>query len=71
MRIGGYDPELSAEQAALLLALPDRPTAVFAANDVSAIATIGAARAAGLRVPGTCRSSGSTTSPRRRSALPR
>jgi len=51
VRIGGYDPELSAEQAALLLALPDRPTAIFAANDVSAIATIGAARAAGLRVP--------------------
>jgi LacI family transcriptional regulator len=51
VRIGGYDPDLSAEQAALLLALPERPTAIFAANDVSAIATISAARAAGLRVP--------------------
>ncbi len=34
-----------------LLTRPDRPTAVFAANDISAIRTIEVARELGLRVP--------------------
>jgi LacI family transcriptional regulator len=34
-----------------LLSGPERPTAVFAANDVTAIATIEVALALGLRVP--------------------
>ena len=51
IRVGAYDPALSAQEAAHLLALPDPPTAVFAANDLSAIATIEVAQAAGLRVP--------------------
>jgi LacI family transcriptional regulator len=51
VRMGAYDPDTSAEQAALLLALPDRPTAVFAANDLSAIATMAVAAKLGLRVP--------------------
>lgn len=51
VQAGGYDPVLSAETASRLLALPDRPTAVFAANDQSAIATVVAARRQGLRVP--------------------
>ena len=42
---------LSAEQARHLLTLPDPPTALFAANDVSAIAAIAAATDLGLRVP--------------------
>ena len=40
VRVGGYDAELSALAAHELLTLPHRPTAVFAANDVTAIATI-------------------------------
>jgi LacI family transcriptional regulator len=51
VRVGGYDPAVSAEAARRLLAGPTRPTAVFAANDLSAIAVIGAARSLGLRVP--------------------
>jgi LacI family transcriptional regulator len=49
--VGGYDAELSALAARDLLTGPQRPTAVFAANDVSAIATITAALDLGLRVP--------------------
>jgi LacI family transcriptional regulator, galactose operon repressor len=51
IRIGAYDPEVSAASAHDLLTAPDRPTAVFAANDISAIATVGAARELGLSVP--------------------
>ncbi|MEV0068252.1 LacI family DNA-binding transcriptional regulator [Amycolatopsis sp. NPDC050768] len=48
---GDYDGELAAASARELLTRPDRPTAVFAANDTSAIATLAAAAALGLRVP--------------------
>jgi LacI family transcriptional regulator len=51
IRAGAYDPEISAASAHDLLTGPDRPTAVFAANDISAIATVGAARGLGLSVP--------------------
>ncbi|MFG1647078.1 LacI family DNA-binding transcriptional regulator [Amycolatopsis sp. NPDC049252] len=51
IRDGAYDPEISAASAHELLTGPDRPTAVFAANDISAIATVGAARELGLSVP--------------------
>ncbi|MET8998199.1 LacI family DNA-binding transcriptional regulator [Amycolatopsis sp. Hca4] len=51
IRIGAYDPEISAASAHALLTGPDRPTAVFAANDISAIATVDAARELGLAVP--------------------
>ncbi|KDN17393.1 LacI family transcriptional regulator [Amycolatopsis rifamycinica] len=51
IRVGAYDPEVSAASAHALLTGPDRPTAVFAANDISAIATVGAARELGLAVP--------------------
>jgi LacI family transcriptional regulator len=51
VRLGSYDPGTAGEQAAALLAGPDRPTAVFAANDLSAIATIEVAHRMGLRVP--------------------
>jgi LacI family transcriptional regulator len=45
--------DITAIQAALriLLALPERPTAVFVANDVTALVTMKAAIAAGVRVP--------------------
>ncbi|ATE53971.1 LacI family DNA-binding transcriptional regulator [Actinosynnema pretiosum] len=51
VRIGGYDPAVSLGVARELLTSADRPTAVFAANDLSAIATVEAARGLGLRVP--------------------
>lgn len=51
VRVGKYEPELSREPAAALLTGPDRATAVFAANDLSALAVIEVAREHGLRVP--------------------
>jgi LacI family transcriptional regulator len=51
IREGGYDPVVSAEAARHLLAAASPPTAIFAANDVSAIATIEVAGRLGLRVP--------------------
>lgn len=51
IRVGGYDAQVSADAARTLLDRPDRPTAVFASNDVSAIATISVAHELGLRVP--------------------
>ena len=51
IRDGAYDPEVSAASAHDLLTAPDRPTAVFAANDLSAIATVDAAGLLGLSVP--------------------
>ena len=51
VRVGGYDAELSTRAAHELLTGPERPTAVFAANDVSAIALLQVARSLGLRVP--------------------
>jgi LacI family transcriptional regulator len=51
VRIGGYRIETAEGPARELLSRADRPTAVFAANDLSAIATITAARSLGLRVP--------------------
>lgn len=51
VRLGDYDPVTSQDSARRLLTAPDRPTAVFAANDVSAIATIEVAGELGLRVP--------------------
>lgn len=51
VRVGGYDAELARSAAHGLLNDPQRPTAVFAANDITAIATIEVALALGLRVP--------------------
>ena len=51
VRVGGYRRETADEPAHELLSLPDRPTAVFAANDLMAIATIDAARDFSLRIP--------------------
>jgi LacI family transcriptional regulator len=51
MRVGGYRRETTADPAHDLLSMADRPTAVFAANDLSAIATIEVARSLGLSVP--------------------
>lgn len=52
LRVGGYRPETTDSPAHELLTLPDRPTAIFAANDLSAIRTMDVAHDLGLRVPG-------------------
>ena len=49
--VGDYDAEVSQRQARTLLTGQNRPTAVFAANDMSAIATMETAAELGLRVP--------------------
>jgi LacI family transcriptional regulator len=50
--VGAYDPAVSVDPARELLSVADPPTAIFAANDVSAIATIEVAAELGLQVPG-------------------
>ena len=56
VRVGGYRPETASAPARELLSRPDRPTAVFAANDISAIRTIEvAARARAARARGPVR----------------
>ena len=51
IQVGDYDPDSSAAAARLLLEGPDRPTAIFGANDVSAIVAVEVAASMGLRVP--------------------
>lgn len=48
---GAYEPEVAAAQARQLLTGPGRPTAIFAANDLSAIATLQVAAELGISVP--------------------
>ena len=51
VRIGGYDPPTARGSAHDLLTGTERPTAIFAANDVSAIQTIAMAKELGMNVP--------------------
>ena len=51
MVLGNYDPELAREAARELLTLADPPTAIFAANDLSAIAVLEVADELGVSVP--------------------
>jgi LacI family transcriptional regulator len=51
IQVGAYEQELAADAARSLLTLPDRPTAVFAANDRSAIETLEIARSLDISVP--------------------
>jgi LacI family transcriptional regulator len=51
VRVGSYKIETAEGPARQLLSRADRPTAVFAANDLSAIATVNAARGLGLTIP--------------------
>lgn len=48
---GRYTADIARRAAAALLSIPDRPTAVFAANDLSALALLEVASAHGVRVP--------------------
>ncbi|MFG6503372.1 LacI family DNA-binding transcriptional regulator [Microbacterium sp. P05] len=50
-RVGMYHPETVAHAARALLESPDRPTAVFAANDLSALVLIRVAGELGISVP--------------------
>jgi LacI family transcriptional regulator len=52
IQAGGYEPETAKRVTQALLDGADAPTAIFAANDVMALATIDAARAAGRSIPG-------------------
>ncbi|MEV4800499.1 LacI family DNA-binding transcriptional regulator [Nonomuraea sp. NPDC049421] len=51
IRVAGYDETDARNTVRELLTLPSPPTAIFAANDVSAISTIEVATSMGLRVP--------------------
>ena len=51
VRVGGYRSDTAEHPAEELLTHPDRPTAVFAANDLTAITTMEVARRLGLSVP--------------------
>ena len=52
IEFGDYTTEMAVICARKLLALPDRPTAIFAANDMSAMGVYQAAREFGLQIPG-------------------
>ncbi|AWB85597.1 LacI family DNA-binding transcriptional regulator [Mycetocola zhujimingii] len=52
VRVGLYQQDTAKESTASLLGSPDRPTAIFAANDLSAIAVVETAASLGLTVPG-------------------
>lgn len=51
VRVGEYTAESADEPAGELLQREDRPTAIFAANDLSAIQVMQVARRLGIRVP--------------------
>src|SRR5512134_3697778 len=52
IEIGDYTTETAVICARKLLSLPDRPTAIFAANDMSAMGVYQAAREFDLQIPG-------------------
>jgi LacI family transcriptional regulator len=52
MALGAFDPEQARDAARQLLLLPEPPTAIFAANDISALATLEVATELGIDVPG-------------------
>jgi LacI family transcriptional regulator len=52
VREGGYQPEVARAATEALLALEPRPTAIFAANDVMALAVSETVTARGLAIPG-------------------
>lgn len=52
LRCGSFEPEPSRDAARELLALPQPPTAIFAGNDLAALATLEAAAELGYDVPG-------------------
>ncbi|QTE28696.1 LacI family DNA-binding transcriptional regulator [Pengzhenrongella sicca] len=51
IRVGWYREESADQPARELLTMADRPTAIFAANDLSALKTMEVARSLGLSIP--------------------
>lgn len=51
LALGGYDPEQAREASRTLLTMAEPPTAIFAANDISAMATLEVAAELGIAVP--------------------
>ncbi len=51
IRLGAFEPDQAGDAARELLALPDPPTAIFAANDLSAMAALEVAEEVGILVP--------------------
>lgn len=51
VRLGGYDPDTAVASTTELLTLPNPPTAIFAANDMSALQAMAVAAELGLDVP--------------------
>ncbi|MCV2395010.1 LacI family transcriptional regulator [Actinotalea sp. M2MS4P-6] len=51
VQVGGYRRETAVEPAERLLSLADPPTAIFAANDLSALGVLDVAHRLGLRIP--------------------
>ena len=51
IQVGDYTTETAEECARALLSLKDPPTAIFAANDMSAMGVYQAAQEAGVRIP--------------------
>jgi DNA-binding LacI/PurR family transcriptional regulator len=51
MRWGDFHVEAAFKHAAAMLAMDDRPTAIFAGSDLQAMGVLEAARLAGLQVP--------------------
>jgi LacI family transcriptional regulator len=52
IQVGDYTTEMAVSCARQLLSLPERPTAIFAANDMTAMGVYEAARELGLQIPG-------------------
>ncbi len=52
VRPTGFQPQVAEVEARSILSLPEPPTAIFAANDITAESTIAAAQSLGLAVPG-------------------
>jgi LacI family transcriptional regulator len=51
VRVGGYNPDTARAPARELLTLPEPPTAIFAANDLSAIQTMEVAGELDMKIP--------------------
>ena len=70
VRQGDFTFQSGLEQAKALLALPDRPTAIFASNDDMALGCLAAAAEAGIMVPGEVSVAGFDDSPSARFSRP-
>jgi LacI family transcriptional regulator len=70
VRQGDFTFQSGLDQAKALLALPDRPTAIFASNDDMALGCIAAIAEAGLMIPGDISVAGFDDSPSSRFSRP-